>query len=700
MESPAVGPQADDEERIRLVIEAVPNAMLMVSADGRIVLANAEAEEAFGYRRDELMHMHVEALVPERYRGPHSGYRDAYLAHPSQRAMGVGRELYGVRSDGSELPIEIGLNPIAIGGETYVLASIIDITERLRGQAAEEAVRHDKLRHSILRTMPFSIIATDATGVIVEVNPAAEKLLDRPQHELVGMPLSVIDAVVRPTDDEGSPQLTADPSEGAEHAYLRADGGTVPVSEAVVALHGEDGATTGYLAVAYDITSRVEARARVEHMNTHDALTGLANRSRLTQHLAEAFEQADRDGSEVTLLVLDLDHFKRVNDSLGHDVGDLLLQHVGERLSRWVRDGDLVARLGGDEFAVVFRGVLPVVDLGPRIEELLVELLDPVEVMGYELVVTASIGGATYPGNADSPMTLLRHADTALFRAKASGRDSLQWFDPSMVDETNEKLALSAALRQALGQGELSVVYQPQLDLASGVVVGVEALARWWSPELGPVSPERFIPVAEDSGMIQQLGEWVLRQSCADLALMQEKLGRPLRLAVNVSPRQLQRRTWLDQLATELAANGLEPEQLEIEITEGCLIDDSADASEQLTAVRELGVQVVVDDFGRGYSSLAYLTMFPIDKIKIDRSFVQPISSVDDDAAIVDAIIVMAHALGMQVVAEGVETAAQEAYLLARACDEVQGYLYSPGVPLDEIVEMAGRPARARPAPR
>ncbi|WP_435770834.1 putative bifunctional diguanylate cyclase/phosphodiesterase [Nocardioides sp. SYSU DS0651] len=481
-----------------------------------------------------------------------------------------------------------------------------------------------------------------------------------------------------------------------EWRYRRKDGTTVVVSEAVVALQDEAGRTTGHLAVAYDIAKRVEARERIEQMLTHDALTDLPNRVRLMDHLAASCAAAARAGSEVALLLLDLDHFKRINDSLGHDVGDALLRQVAERLRAWVRDGDLVARLGGDEFAVVFRDVHPVVDLTPRIEELLQALLAPVEVMGYELIVTASIGAAVFPCNGSDPATLLRHADTAMYRAKASGRDGLQWFHPTMIEETQDKLALSAALRQALGHGELSIVYQPQLDLSSGLVVGVEALARWWSPELGSVAPDRFIPVAEDSGMIHDLGTWVLRQACTDVALLQDQLDQPLRLAVNVSPRQLLKRGWVDEVEKAVADAGLAPDQLEIEVTEGLLVEDRGDAVEKLTAVRELGVKVAVDDFGTGYSSLAYLNTFPIDKIKIDRSFVHGISGDEPGSAIVDAIIVMAHALGMTVVAEGVENRVQEQYLAARGCDEVQGYLYSPGVPAADLLTKAQVRAGAR----
>ncbi|MFC5727341.1 MULTISPECIES: putative bifunctional diguanylate cyclase/phosphodiesterase [Nocardioides] len=677
----------EHEDRLRVVIEAAPNAMIMANDRGRIVLVNSEAERSFGYTRDELLRMRIEDLVPAGA-SPDHGLHETYLQHAERLGMESDRALIGVRKDGTELPIEIALKLIVISDEQFVLASIIDITKRVAGRAATDVAHHDALRRSILDTIPIAIIATDREGQIVTANPAAEELLGWCQQDLIGVPLSEIHGQPRDAPTDGSPALSQVPQE-VELAYRRKDGSRVDVSEQVVALQDGAGEVTGFLVAAYDIAKRVEARDRVEHMHTHDALTDLPNRAALMEDLVGILEQADRDGTEVALVLLDLDHFKRINDSLGHPIGDELLVHVGERLRSWVRWDDMVARLGGDEFVVVFNDLPPSVDLTPRIEGLLSQMLAPVEVQGYDLAVTASAGGAVYPRDGDNPTTLLRHADMAMYRAKATGRDGVRWFDNTFIEDAQDKLALSGALRQALGQGELSVVYQPQFDLAKGTVEGFEALARWWSPELGSVAPDRFIPVAEDGGMILQLGEWVLRRACADLAVLQEDLGRKLRLAVNVSPRQLRGKEWLAQVTSALEDSGIEPWQLELEITEGILIDDHSDTIDLLTSLRELGVQVAVDDFGCGYSSLAYLAKFPVDKIKIDRSFVSEITNADDDAAIVDAIIVMAHALGMKVLAEGVETEVQQQYLITRGCDEAQGFLYSPGMPVLEAAQAA-----------
>lgn len=674
--------ETEHERRLRLIIEAAPNAMVMIDSRGRIVLVNSEAERSFGYNRYELLSMRVEQLMPARFRDHHERDRSNYTVSPDRRSMGAGRELFGLRRDGTEMPIEIGLNPIAIGGEQFVLASIIDITARLDAQAVEQ----DKLRRSILDSIPFSIIATDAEGTIVTANPGAEMLLGYPQHELVGIPLDGIDATT--TSDSAGRAVSLDGRAGAEREweYRRRDGTVVPVSEATTRLRDDTGATTGYLSVAYDISKRIQAQAAVLHMANHDALTDMPNRSLLVSRLRAAIAAAQAGGTELAVLLLDLDHFKRVNDLLGHHSGDDLLLRTAERLNHWGRASDIVARLGGDEFVIVLAELDDAAEVTARVEELLESLMQPVQLGGHEVAVTVSIGGAIYPRDGADPTALLKHADTAMYQAKAAGRNNLRWFHESMLDETNDRVSLTSALRQAIGAGELSVDYQAQVDLLSGRVVGFEALARWRSPEYGAVGPDRFIPVAEDSGMIVQLGGWVLRQACRDVAAIQRVLRNPVRVAVNVSPRQIHSPGWLDEIQEALDLSGLDPSHLELEITEGLLMDDRWGVTDILHAIRDLGVKIVIDDFGRGYSSLAYLTRFPIDKLKIDRSFVHDLVGDDPDAPIIDAIIVMAHALGMTVVAEGVETTDQIAYLRARGCDEAQGFHFSPGVAATEVV--------------
>ncbi|PWN03322.1 PAS domain S-box protein [Nocardioides silvaticus] len=678
--------ETEHERRLRLIIEAAPNAMVMIDGSGRIVLVNSEAEQSFGYDRRELLSMRVEQLMPTRFRDRHALDRTAYVEEPARRAMGAGRELFGLRSDGTEMPIEIGLNPISIGDEQFVLASVIDITERLDARAVEQ----DTLRRTIFDSIPFSIIATDAEGVVVTANPGAEQLLGYRQAELVGRRLDHIDAAIDHSRAEPT-SLRLRAGTEREWEYRRRDGTVVPVHEATTRLQDESGTTTGYLVVAYDISKRIQAQAAVLHMANHDALTDMPNRSLLVSRLRTAIVEAQAGGTELAVLLLDLDHFKRVNDLLGHHAGDDLLLRTAERLNSWGRRSDIIARLGGDEFVVVLERLGDRSQVSARIQSLLETVMQPVDLGGQEVAVTVSIGAAVYPVDGIDPTALLKHADTAMYQAKAAGRNNVRWFHRSMLDETNDRVSLTSALRQALAAGELSLDYQPQVDLATGEVTGFEALARWHSAEHGAVGPDRFIPVAEDSGMIVPLGGWVLRQACRDMVEIQRALGRPFHLAVNVSPRQVHSSGWLDEIVDALKSSGLDASQLELEITEGILMDERWGVTGILQAIRDLGVKIVIDDFGRGYSSLAYLTRFPIDKLKIDRSFVHDLGGEDPQAPIVDAIIVMAHALGLTVVAEGVESPRQITYLRQRDCDEAQGYYFSPGVSADEVLRTVRR---------
>lgn len=673
-----------DSSVLRQIIEATPNAMVMVDQHGRIVLVNTQTELLFGHDRQGLLTMSVEDLIPERLRGHHTTFRDTFFDRPDTRAMGAGRDLFGRHASGREFPIEIGLNPMQILGDTYVLASIIDVTERILAQAVENARQADGLRRSILNSLPFSIIATDPDGTIVTANPAAERLLKFDPDELVGSPIGSLRAGV------GVPALpwssTHGPVEQREVDYCCKDGTEIPVNEVTALILGETGEVSGFLSVAYDITQRREAEALNRHMAHYDFLTNLPNRTKLSERLAADLRTAARTGRGVAVALIDIDHFKRVNDSLGHHVGDELLIKMAERLRAHVGPSDLVARFGGDEFVLVLTEADSPGQVQRRITAVLDEIPEPIVCAGHEIIVTASMGLAMYPFGGEDTVTLLKHADTAMYQAKSATRNSFRWYEESMLDESNDKLALAAALRRALDGDEISVFYQIQVSLESGEVVGVEALARWQLLDGTFVPPDQFIPVAEDNGLILRLGELVLRQACRDAVTMSAELGFALKLAVNVSPRQFRARNWLRVLRSALDDSGLPADQLELEITEGIFMEDPQEVVDVIKTVRSLGVGIVLDDFGTGFSSLAYLTRFPIDKIKIDRSFINDVVADATDAAIVNTIIVMAHALGMLVVGEGVETVEQESYLRERGCDEAQGFRYSAAVSVRDLV--------------
>jgi len=553
------------------------------------------------------------------------------------------------------------------------------------------------LRQYGLHSLPVSVIVTAVDGTITAVNPTAERLLGYRGEELIGRPVLLLHEPdeLRRCAAELSQQLGVAMTEGfqamiaavnceggepREWTYLRQDGGRVPVTLAVNPLLDIEGAVGGFLMVAHDITTRKRAEAYIRRMAHYDALTGLPNRTLLLDRLEVAVRQARRKGEMLAVLMLDLDHFKRINDTLGHQAGDQLLLNVGRRIQQCLREADTVARFGGDEFVVVLSDVRGREELATAVSDMAEAVSRPLTVEQHELVVTPSIGGCLFPDDGNDASSLLRRADAAMYQAKSAGRSNLQWFTPQMLQQTEERLALGNALRRALDSREFSIHYQPEIALADGRVVGMEALLRWHRGSRGVIGPDRFVPVAEETGVIVQLGEWVLRTACRQCAQMQAELGAPLMLAVNVSPRQFQRRSLLDTVRRALDESQFDPRHLELEITEGVLMQDLDESAGLLDALRRLGVTVVIDDFGTGYSSLSYLTRFPVDKLKIDRSFVRDLNSDSADAAVINAIIAMAHSLGIRVIAEGVENQGQQDYLQQRGCDEAQGYHFSGAV--------------------
>ena len=449
---------------------------------------------------------------------------------------------------------------------------------------------------------------------------------------------------------------------------------------------GRDVRRTG---VIQDITERKAQEARIEHLAYHDSLTGLPNRTLLMDRLGQALSQAQRLDQQVAVLFIDLDRFKLVNDSLGHHVGDQLLQEIARRLRATLRDNDTVARVGGDEFQVIVCNVAGPTDAARIAEKLMRTLGEPFTLEGQELHVTASLGVSLYPRDGASGELLLKYADTALYEAKGEGRNAYRFFSPEMNAQAHGRLRLENDLRRAVERRELELHYQPQLDLATGEVCAVEALVRWRHPVRGLVQPNAFIPMAEETGLVLGIGEWVLNEACRQVAQWQrEGLAdnlAPLRVAVNISARQLQRPGLDGAVRRALAASGLAADCLELEITESSVMLDPQHAQSVLQSLRELGVQLSIDDFGTGYSSLAYLKRLPLDRLKIDRSFIGGIPTDSDDAAIVETIIVMTHKLGLRVIAEGVETLEQQLQLVRQGCDEMQGFLLAHPVPAAEL---------------
>lgn len=558
------------------------------------------------------------------------------------------------------------------------------IAVEIQRRSAEQELR---LAASAFEHSPQGIMITDVEHRIRKVNLAFSFITGWQQAEVLGRRDSMLSAG---RDEPGLREEMQAALDGngmwvGELWSRRRDGEVYPENRTVVAVRDEQGRLRHYLSMFSDISAEKFAAERIHRLAHYDATTELPNRVLLQDRLLHTMNRAARVSATLALLFLDLDGFKLINDTYGHSAGDEVLRLVGVRLSSRLRKADIVARIGGDEFAVVLSDVGGASDVQGICDQLLAVITEPYEISGQENRVTTSIGIAVFPDDGADVQTLLKHADAAMYQAKESGKNRYVFYEPEMNRKAEERLQLTRQLRRALERDEFSLCYQPQYDLASGRLVGVEALTRWKDQDGTMVPPIRFIPVAEDSGLIVALGAWVLNEACRQA---QHWRGQGLdfgRLSVNISGRQFQDEGLQSAVAQALAASGLPADRLELEITESWVMEGPFRAEKQLRALSEMGVNLVIDDFGVAYSSMAYLKRFPVQKLKIDRSFIRDIPSDSDDAAIVSAIIAMGHSLGLRVVAEGVETAEQSAFLRGTGCDEVQGYLFGRPVPSDEL---------------
>jgi diguanylate cyclase (GGDEF)-like protein/PAS domain S-box-containing protein len=550
------------------------------------------------------------------------------------------------------------------------------------------------LLKAIINQVPELLYAKDTKGRFVAANDAVarDNGLQRAE-ELIGK-----------TDFDNFPAETAQRFFDIEQAIiasghpmidmeeLRSDesGNTKWLLTTKVPMKDDNGIIVGLIGVARNITERKRAESQIYFMAHHDALTSLPNRSLLMERLAQAINQAKRDERRVTVVFMDLDNFKVVNDSLGHNAGDMLLKVIAERMLKCVRATDTVVRLGGDEFVILLvdqENDIPTVTAA-ILERLRAAVAEPVVIDKQAFRVTSSIGLATFPEDGASAQTLLMNADIAMYQAKEKGRDNFQFYTSAMTDAALERRILQEGLRGAIANAEFTLVYQPQVDLRSGTILAVEALVRWNHPTLGLISPLTFIPLAEESGLIVPLGDWVLREACRQSQAWQDAGIAPVRVSVNVSARQFKERTWVAQVSQALHDTGLAPKYLELELTESMLMHDVDQAVATMRELEALGVQFSIDDFGTGYSSLSALKSFPVARLKIDQSFVRHLPHDADDRSIATAVISLGQKLNMRVIAEGVETEEQLAFLQANNCDEIQGYFFSRPVGPDALGEL------------
>jgi diguanylate cyclase (GGDEF)-like protein/PAS domain S-box-containing protein len=674
---------------IQQLIETVPQPIFFKAADGRYLGVNRAWEAFFGISRDQFIGKTVFELYPndqELARRHHARDQELFNRPGSQSY-----EAAIVAADGKvhhTIYNKATFNK-ADGAVAGLIGTITDISEL---KDAEAALRESEARFRSLTTLSSDWYwEQDAEYRFVDMTSNIDRTtgvsalahIGKRHWELVVPNMTEADwAAHRAVVEAHRPFHNLELCGAAE------DGSTHWASISGEPIFDRDGQFKGYRGIGKDITEQKRADDRIRHMAHYDALTGLPNRVLLYDRIAQLVAQAKRNDRVLALLFIDLDRFKNVNDSLGHQVGDRLLQAVAGRLKGCIRDMDTVARLGGDEFVVVLSDLNEPEDAGHVAQKVLESLAVRFRVETHDLHITPSVGICTYPHDGEGVETLMRSADTAMYHAKETGRNNYQFFTAAMNAAAQHRLALENDLRRALERSELSLHYQPQLDLKTEDIIGFEALVRWRHPERGMIPPAQFIPVAEETGLIDRLGEWVLQEACAQAAEWRKAGYSNLQVAVNVSARQFRRADMAGTVARVLKETGVPAARLELEITESVIIQQAEQAIVIFRDLNDMAVQLSIDDFGTGYSSLSYLKRFPIDKLKIDQAFVRDISTDPDDAAIVTAIIAMAHSLGLEVIAEGVETAEQLAFLKLLGCDKAQGYYFSKPIPAQEFASL------------
>ena len=594
-----------------------------------------------------------------------------------------------VRSDGQLLYVhQQGQAEMDKTGKVIRMAGTLqDITLRFQ---TEEQMR--KLSGAV-EQIADAVMITDCTGVVEYVNPAFESMTGYTKKDIIGKTPRFLKSNKQSVSFYERLWKTISSGEVFSDVVInrKKNGEFYYEEKTITPQKDRNGNIMHYISSGKDVTERIEAQERLHHLAHHDALTGLPNRVLLQDRLGQAIARGRWRERNIAVMFMDIDRFKVINDTLGHDVGDELLKQMSERLLSCIREGDTVARLGGDEFAIVLNDIASQDDVPPIADKILTALTEPVLINDQELFITSSIGISLFPEDGKDSHELLKKADVAMYRAKAQGKDNYQLYSSEDESQAVERLSMETQLRRALDKDEFSLNYQPQVSMRDGGVFGFEALLRWQNEKFNNVSPMHFIPILEETGMINAVGDWVLQTACKQ-EMDWQLAGMPARrIAVNLSIRQFQSQGLVKRVEQILSETGLAAKCLELEITEGLLINQINETAKILHEFHEMGVSLSIDDFGTGYSSMNYLKRLPFDNLKIDRMFVRDITFNPDDAAIATAIISLAHTLGMDVVAEGVETNDQLIYLHEQGCDAMQGYLYSPPLTADAVMALVNQ---------
>ncbi len=672
------------EEKLRRVINTVPALIRACDANGRIVFLNTYHDHFFDIDWHTAVGKGREELFSEEYADRHRQL-DRQVLHANRMTVGVEEEL----RDREGKPRVLLTTKAPLSGNEGQVDSIVtvslDITERKHG---EQAVRESEERFRNLVESSVLGILIERGGKPLFANRTYAHIFgyDNP-GEILALesldPLYASDELSRVRSFRHGREQNEAPPDRYEFQGVKKDGALIWIETQLqeVFWKGE----RAFQSTVADITLRKKYEERLQRQANFDEVTGLPNRLLALDRLRSAVVSAHRHQRKVGVLFIDLDHFKKINDTLGHATGDQVLRMAADRLTSCVREEDTVARLGGDEFTVILPNMTSASHTEPVIHKILDTFSQSFVLDRHEAFVTASVGVTVFPDDGDDPHVLMQNADAAMYRAKEHGRDTFQFFTRELNQRAMERMRLESHLLHALDRNELDLHYQPIVDIRSRKVVGTEALLRWSNEELGSVHPERFIPLAEDTGLIVPIGRWVLDTACQQLRQWREMGLPPLRLSVNISSRQFRGKGLVEAVSQALEKHGIVAQCLELEITEGLLMDELPQTRETLHALDALSVRLALDDFGTGYSSLSHLKKFPVDTVKIDKSFIQDVSTDPGDATVVEAIIAMAHRLNLQVIGEGVETDDQLEFIRARGCDLAQGYYFSEPLPPGEF---------------
>lgn len=677
----------------RMLIDQSNDILQIVDPETmRFLDVNEKACSSLGYTREEILHMSVYDIDPTVSEPVRTKVYDELRKSGFAIFQGLHR-----RKDGSTFPVEVSMRLLHID-RSYIVCVARDISERER---VEEVLRNAEEKYRrIFEEAVIGIFQTTPDGRLLSANPALAQFFgyDSPAELMAGLTDIANHGYVDPSERElFKRQLEEKGSvHNLEYQAYRKDGSKIWLLENARVIRNSSGAALYYEGTVADITDRKVAEAQIQYSAYYDALTGLPNRTLLLDRLTKALASARRQKGKVALLFLDLDRFKDINDSFGHSIGDLLLQGVAERFKGWVREQDTVARISGDEFLIVLTRVKDVSDAAVAAQRLMDTLTAEFAVPGHALSTHCSLGISIFPEHGADSETLIKHADAAMYCAKDQGRNNFRFFTEDMNAQIVELLTLENSLRLALDKNELFLVYQPQMDIGTGRIIGLEALLRWQHPELGLVPPDKFIRIAENSGLILRIGEWVFRTACSQAMKWQDEGLLAVPVAVNVSAVQFREKNFSKLIGRVLLETGLASQYLELELTESLLLSNEHVMLSVFQELKAMGLKLTIDDFGTGYSSLSYLKHFPVSKLKIDRSFVRNIAVDPADAAIATAIIAMAKQLKLKVIAEGVEDEAQLLFLRKNHCDEIQGYYFSKPLTVDAVADLLRGTKRSR----